>query len=77
MDADTRQKSEENIVFPSAQLLVLLYAGGAVVSLLMAFSSKINTLQSTNCLLISWFLALGALGMSLLNDAPDGEHKEY
>ena len=72
----TKDTGTVELEFSSTELLVILYTSGAVISMLSAFSKSLSALQSTNCLLISWFLALGALGISLLN-SENAEDQEY
>jgi hypothetical protein len=56
----------ESTVFPSWRIIISLYSIGALAGLMAAFNPSLSSLQSTNCLVLSWMLALGALGMSVL-----------
>ena len=67
MGDDNSENNTEN-VFPSTDLLVLLYCLGALVGLVLAINPSASSAQSTNCLLISWLLASIALGMSITTD---------
>ena len=62
-----------------AEWFVLLYSLGALIGLLCAFQSTLTPLQTTNCLVLSWLLALGALVVSLLCDSqePEEETDQY
>ena len=65
---------EQQVSFPSTHSVILLYSLGALIGLVLAFDPSLSALQTTNCLLLSWILALGALGMSVLGDS--AKHKE-
>ena len=60
------EAEEDAGMFPSWRMIISLYSIGAVVALVFAFNPSLDSLQTTNCLLISWMLALGALAMSIL-----------
>ena len=62
------QDNSENISIWTPEVLVLLYCFGALFGLLLAINPHLSSLQTTNCLLLSWVLAIGALGMSMLAD---------
>ena len=62
--------------FPSVRFIVSLYSVGALVSLGLAFKSGIDSVQTTNCLFISWLLALGALAMSVLSETNEEEAED-
>lgn len=55
--------------FPSSRFIISLYVFGAFVSLAMAFSPAVTAGITTNCLTVSWALALGALAMSVATEA--------
>ncbi len=63
--------------FPSTELVVLLYSIGAVAGLCFALSGRLGSLQTTNCLLLSWVMALAALGMSVFGDRQDPTADSY
>ena len=50
------------------QMIAAAYALASVAGLMLAFHPSMEALQSTNCLLISWVLALTALGLSVVSD---------
>ena len=62
--------------FPSTRMLVMLYSGAAVTALLMSFTLPLDPIQTTWCLVISWLLTSGALGMSLFMEAPELDEYE-
>lgn len=67
-------ENERHIVddgFPSVRFIVSLYSVGALASLALAFKSGIDSAQTTNCLFISWLLALGALAMSVFSEVTE------
>lgn len=57
--------------FPSTRFVISCYGIGAVVSLALAFATDMDSMKTTNCLVISWILALGCLGMSVLAEVKD------
>ncbi|MBL7661630.1 hypothetical protein JNK13_02650 [bacterium] len=60
-------------LFPSLEQLIVLYSLGAIFALGNCFMPKLDPMQITVCLSISWMLFLGALGMGFLLDAPEEE----
>lgn len=54
-----------------AEWYVLLYSCGALLGLVSAFHPSLSALQTTNCLVLSWMLALGALLVSLVTEEKD------
>ncbi len=81
MDTELPKQTEQQVSFLSTQSVVLLYSLGALIGLVLAFDPSLNSLQTTNCLVLSWMLALGALGMSILGDSSKepkaDEEEEY
>ena len=57
--------------FPSTRFIIGCYGFGALLSLALAFATDMDSMKTTNCLVISWILALGCLGMSVLTDVKD------
>lgn len=51
--------------FPSVGMLVFMYSTAALIALLLTFIRPLDQMQITFCLVISWLLTSGALGMSL------------
>ncbi|MCB0325390.1 MAG: hypothetical protein KDD69_17525 [Bdellovibrionales bacterium] len=68
-EPDEELAADETPGFPSWRLIISLYGVGALVSLLLAFNPSLSSHQATNCLIISWVLALSALSMSILFEA--------
>ena len=66
---------ESKAGFPSSGLVTILYCVGALSGLICAFLPMLGPLQTTNCLLISWILALGALASSIFTERP-GEQED-
>lgn len=77
MDRRTVQPSSQDSETKeySAEWFVLLYSLGALAGLLCAFHPSLTALQTTNCLVLSWLLALGALVVSLLSDRQEEEEQ--
>lgn len=73
---DTSEQQDEIVGFPSMRMIVLLYSLGALIGLFFAFNPAMSSLQTTNCLLLSWLLATAALGMSILVDSSPTEIDE-
>ncbi|HQH27147.1 MAG TPA: hypothetical protein PLP17_07100 [Oligoflexia bacterium] len=59
--------------FPSSGLIALLYGAGALAGLCCAFIPDLGAAQTTNCLLLSWLLALGAFAMSVICDTDSAD----
>ena len=74
---ENHRKGESQRLFPSTELIVLLYSLGALVGLCFAFSGNLGPLQTTNCLLLSWILALGALAMSVLGEPSEQTEEDF
>lgn len=61
-------KHAERMKTQAQQAMVLLYAISAFYSAWSALNPEFSSLQSTHCLLISWFLSMGALAMYIIQE---------
>jgi hypothetical protein len=66
-----RQEVENSKHASCGDWLSVLYSLGALLSLALAFMPALDAVQSTNCLVVGWLLALGAMLLNVLNEAPE------
>ncbi len=72
-----RKPDEHKVIFPSTQFVITVYCFGALTSLMAAFYPPLDAAHSTNCLVLSWVLALCALGISIFSDAAEQVTEDF
>ena len=67
-NTDQKESSSASQSFPSINALTALYGIGALVSLVVPFALKLDTIHTANSLAISWLFALGCIAIHLFEE---------
>ena len=60
----------------NADLVIWIYTLSSLIALMLAFEETLTPIKSTNCLVISWLFALGALGISVLYENTEAAEEQ-